>query len=72
MASPCATGLRIQLRKKMTRPEGRLLTTREKQWGEEFEGDERGATRNSQTLLHIRIIWEVLKNLNTQLSPHTD
>ena len=33
----------------------RIHLKTEKQWGEDIEGNERRATSNSQTLLHIRI-----------------
>lgn len=52
--------------KKMTGPKGRL-SARVKR-GEGNLKEARGDTSNSQTLLHIRIKWEISKSLNSQIS----
>lgn len=57
----------------MTGPEGSQFASEGETVGEEGNMREaRGVTSNSQTLLYIRITWEVLKKLNTQLSPPID
>lgn len=57
----------------MTVPEGSQFASEPETVGEEGNMREgRGATSNSQTLLYIRITWEVFKKLNTQLLTPTD
>lgn len=62
MASLCLYMCKSPLEGLRGKPEGRLFNSKGKTVGEKNEGNERGAIGNFQTVLHIRVIWKVLKN----------